>query len=260
MARQLRSASETGLYHVMMRGNNREYIFCREDQKKRFVELLQETAEAGAIGIAGWCLMDNHVHLVLQGDLSELTKAVKRINIRYAMNFNQTEDRIGHVFQDRFRSENVSNDAHFLSVLRYVHSNPVKARMIRNVGEYRWSSYKDYSGSSHILSEELRGLVLGYFNGEFEKYEAFHLQKDTAEYLEVKEDAEKHRMETAQEIISEYCRINGFSTGHEVAATHGAFEGLASKLLQESRLSHRKIAGLLGVTAGRIHQVGLKLR
>lgn len=151
MARQARMESETGIYHVMMRGNNREFIFREEVQKQRFMEYLSNEVQSGGVRLAGWCLMDNHVHLIIQGELPEIVGSLKRINIRFAMGFNTQKKRIGHVFQDRYRSEPIKDDAHLLAVVRYVHNNPVKARMVKTAEVYSWSSYIAYTGHKGLL-------------------------------------------------------------------------------------------------------------
>ena len=258
MARQARTESATSFYHVMMRGNNREYIFSREDQKKRFMDSLRTEAATEAIQIVAWCLMDNHVHLVLKGELSELTQAIKRINTKYAMGFNGHENRIGHVFQDRFKSEVIEDDNHLLAAIRYVHNNPVKARMTELAGAYPWSSYSEYLQPSALISRELREMVLGYFGGDSAKFEAFHLQRDNEEYLEIKEDAEKYRMERAQEIITAYCHASGLQDAVEFQNNSGGLNELIAELLDVRGLSHRKIAALLEVSHSRVHQVSLK--
>ena len=257
MARQTRVESETSFYHVMMRGNNREFIFSREDQKKRFMDSLRTELATGSIQVAAWCLMDNHVHLVLKGELEELAQAIKRINIKYAMGFNHCESRIGHVFQDRFRSEVIENDNHLLSVIRYVHNNPVKAKMTASVETYPWSSYSEYFRDSSLINQELREMLLSYFSGEFVRFEAFHEQRDDEEYLEIKEDVEKHRIDRAQEIIAAYCSASGCQDASEYLKNPNDLNALIVELLDGSRLSHRKIAGLLGISHNKVHQVSL---
>lgn len=258
MARQARSESETSLYHVMMRGNNREHIFKNESQKRRFMEYLSAEAASGALQVGGWCLMDNHVHLVLKGQISELAQAVKRINIKFAMGFNTIEGRSGHVFQDRFRSEAVESDTHLMAVVRYVHNNPVKAKRVADPGEYMWSSYSEYLQGPAILNLGLRELVMGYFNEDAAGFAAFHQQPDYGEYLEIKEEVEQYRMERAQEVIAAYCRASGVQDAAEFRHHQEALNELIGELLDNSRLSHRKIAELVGASSSRVHQVSLR--
>jgi REP element-mobilizing transposase RayT len=89
MSRQARVQSPTDYYHVMMRENNRESIFGSDEQKKFFLESLKVQAEDQLIDVAAYCIMDNHVHIVVKGNISDLSNSIKRINIKYAMNFNQ---------------------------------------------------------------------------------------------------------------------------------------------------------------------------
>ncbi len=254
MARQARLESETAYYHIMMRGNNREYIFKRAAQKHRFMEYLANESQVGVVQVAGWCLMDNHVHMVLRGSVTELAQAIKRINIRFAMGFNTQEGRIGHVFQDRFKSEPIRDDTHLLAVIRYVHNNPLKAGLVRDAGDYPWSSYGGYMEASPILSGELRERVLGYFEGDKEKFRGFHNQQDDEEYLEIKEDLERHRLERAQEIIAVFSRSHGLTDQPEYLNHPAALDKLIAELLEKSRLSYRKAAVLLGVSYSRVSQ------
>lgn len=89
--------------------------------------------------------MDNHVHLIVKGEISNLSRAIKRLNISYAMKFNKKADRVGHVFQDRYRSEVIVDEPYLLHVTRYVHNNPIKAGIASHPWGYRWSSYQEYT-------------------------------------------------------------------------------------------------------------------
>ena len=92
--------------------------------------------------------MNNHVHFVVKADPSSLAKAIKSLNIKYAMRFNQQRERIGHVFQDRYKSEDIEDDKYLMQVIRYVHINPVKAKLVKSPEEYQWSSYNEYINGS----------------------------------------------------------------------------------------------------------------
>lgn len=258
MARQARQESGALLYHVMMRGNNREYIFKRYEQKSRFLEALKAEGAEGRIMIAAWCLMDNHVHLVLKGELEELIQALKRINIKYAMGFNNQEKRIGHVFQDRYRSQTIESDNQLLAVIRYVHNNPVKAKMVANAEDYTWSSYLEYTQDYSFISMELRQKVLDYFTGDIAQFESFHLQQDDQEYLEIKEDAETYRLDRSQGIIETFCKANGIREASELYQNPTGLDQLIFNLVKTSGLSLRKIAALLGVSYSRVHQISLR--
>ena len=93
-----------------------------------------------------YCLMSNHVHLLLRVNQEDIGSTIKHLAVMYAMYYNQKYSRSGHVFQDRFKSEPVNDMAYFVTLLRYIHQNPTKAGMVSKVGDYDWSSWKEYTG------------------------------------------------------------------------------------------------------------------
>ncbi|MCX7708241.1 MAG: transposase [Clostridia bacterium] len=143
MPRYPRADSKTGIYHVMLRGNERKNIFIDEEDKDRFVETMLEKKRDGGFSLYAYCIMDNHVHMVIKDGNDSLERTVKRIGVSYAYYYNKKHKRVGHVFQDRFRSECIEYNEYLLSVIRYVHNNPQKAG-ICNPDEYKWSSCKFY--------------------------------------------------------------------------------------------------------------------
>ncbi|MGC3955414.1 MAG: transposase [Propionicimonas sp.] len=140
MPRRARQLSESGIYHVMLRGINRQAIFLDEEDHLRFLHCLHDTRELSGCRVLAYCLMPNHVHLVLRAEGESIGQVVKRLGVRYAWWHNVKYDRVGHVFQDRFRSCPVDDDEYFVTLLRYVWNNPVKAGMVERPDQYRWSS------------------------------------------------------------------------------------------------------------------------
>lgn len=256
MARQARKMSPTDYYHVMMRGNNRESILAAEWQKAYFTGLLHDVEN---IEIVAYCLMDNHVHIVAKGKLTDLSDAIKKINIKYAMRFNRSADRIGHVFQDRYRSEEILDDAHLLQVIRYVHNNPVKAGMIKDPERYPWSSFREYiKGTSYIASPAQMDLVMAFFAGNSKLFRQFHLGEDRGEFLDIREDVAHNRAQAAQAIIEGFCRVKGITDSKEISERAAYLEELIAELLQETKLSHRQIAKLLAISNSAVHKASLE--
>lgn len=260
MARQARTISPTDYYHVIMRGNNRESIFSKQSQKQLFIDLLREQVEEGLIDIAGYCIMDNHVHIAIKAELDNLTKAMKSINIKYAMRFNKEKERIGHVFQDRYKSEIISNENNLIHVIRYIHNNPAKAKMVKSLSDYKWSSYNEFTleDKSNIISNEQKSLVLKLSNGVC-KFIDFHKADDGNEYLEIKEDRDRYRIEKAQEIIASYLNNKGIDDIKVLRNEPELLEEIVKEILLNSKLSHRKIADLLGVNNNTVHLINLKI-
>lgn len=147
LARQARKRSATGIYHVMVRGINKEPIFRANSDRLHYLEVLAETKEVAPFTFHAYCLMGNHVHLLLQEREEPVGDTLKRIGSSYVYWFNRKYERVGHLFQGRFLSEVVEDDSYFLTVLRYIHQNPVKAGLTQHCQEYPWSSYAVYAGS-----------------------------------------------------------------------------------------------------------------
>ncbi len=144
MARTARAAGSSGYYHVMLRGINRQTIFEDDEDRDRFLEILKKTKEKDKFDLIAWCLMPNHVHLLIHENEVRLGTIFKRIGASYVYWYNGKYERTGHLFQDRFKSEPVEDEAYFLTVIRYIHWNPVKAGLCERPEDYAWSSLKGY--------------------------------------------------------------------------------------------------------------------
>lgn len=160
MPRQARKKAESGIYHVMLRGINRQQIFEDAEDYYQFLDIVHKCCEECEFKLYAYCLMGNHVHLLLKEQIDGLETIFKKIGGRYVYYYNVKYQRIGHLFQDRFKSEPVDDDSYFLTVLRYIHQNPVKAKMCARVEDYPFSSFSEYlNGSSFIDTELALGMV-----------------------------------------------------------------------------------------------------
>ena len=144
MPRTARAAGGSGIYHVMLRGINRQRIFEDDEDRERFLEILKKAREKDGFDLIAWCLMPNHVHLLIHENEVKLETIFRRIGASYVYWYNGKYERTGHLFQDRFKSEPVEDDAYFLSVIRYIHRDPVKAGLCEKPEEYAYSSLKNY--------------------------------------------------------------------------------------------------------------------
>ncbi len=151
MARQARKRSSTGIYHVILRGINRQNIFEDDEDRLKLMETIAYYKGISNYELYGYCLMNNHVHLLIKETDESLSGVVKRFSSSYVYWYNKKYDRCGHLFQERFKSETVESDAYFLTVLRYIHQNPVKARMTKEPKAYLWSSYNEYIGKDKYI-------------------------------------------------------------------------------------------------------------
>ena len=147
MARAARVRSESGFYHVILKGNGRQILFECDADRLGFLKLLRGSFLECDITLLAWCLMDNHVHLLVEDARDVLSSAMQKVATTYALQYNTRSGHIGHVFQQRLRSFPIEGDSYLLEAMRYIHNNPAKAG-IASAASYRWSSYHEYLGES----------------------------------------------------------------------------------------------------------------
>lgn len=157
MARQARQLSASGIYHAVFRGVNKQEIFECVDDFQQFIGVLRKvtkpvekpdgSTDTPPCILYAYCLMGNHVHLLLKEGSKSLDEVMKIISVRYVKYYNWKYGRCGHLLQDRFSSQPVDNLDYFVTLMRYIHQNPVKAGITEHVRDYRWSSWHEYLGT-----------------------------------------------------------------------------------------------------------------
>lgn len=154
MPRQARKKSESGIYHIMLRGINQQQIFEGAEDYEKFLEILKDCKAICGFKLFAYCLMGNHIHLLLKEGTESLEQVFKRLCGRFVYWYNVKYRRVGHLFQDRFKSEPVDSDEYFLTVLRYIHQNPTKASLCKHVEDYAYSSYMEYFNESSFVDRD----------------------------------------------------------------------------------------------------------
>lgn len=138
---------EGAIYHITTRGNHKEAIFKDEDDFEAYLEHIDENLRYYShlnYELIAYCLMSNHVHLMIKTEKEPLTSIMRRLNSKYTKYFNKKYDYVGHLFQGRYFAEIINNREHLLDVSRYIHLNPVKAKIVSNPKDYKWSSYSRF--------------------------------------------------------------------------------------------------------------------
>ncbi len=152
MPRVARAKSESGFYHVMAKGSGGQILFEEDGDYQAFLAYLSKNCEKFGIVVRAYCLMSNHVHMLLEDHDDCLGEAMKATFTSYALRFNKRNDHIGHVFQQRFRSQPVEDDGYLLQAVRYIHNNPAKAGVCPTE-EYRWSSFHEYAAGISAVAD-----------------------------------------------------------------------------------------------------------
>ena len=150
MARPLRIEFPGALYHVASRGNARAPIFLVDPDRHLFLDVLRDVIEHHRWVCHAYCLMPNHYHLVIETPEGNLSRGMRQLNGVYTQRFNRRHDRVGHLFQGRFKGILVERESHLLELTRYVVLNPVRAGMVRDPEAYRWSSLRATLGLAKV--------------------------------------------------------------------------------------------------------------
>lgn len=145
MARQWRIEFPGAIYHVLSRGNGRQDIFRSDDDRRLFLELIGQVNDRFDIEVHAYVLMSNHYHLLLKTREANLSKAMQWLGTTYTRRFNLKNRHCGHLFQGRFKSIIVENDAYLLRLSCYIHRNPLRAGLVSRLIDYPWSSYRAYA-------------------------------------------------------------------------------------------------------------------
>ena len=256
MPRKQRVKSKTGYYHIMCRGNERKSIFCDDQDRMRFIDTLYEKQRKNTFILHAFCLMDNHFHLMVSEGIEDIAKVMKRITVSYVYYFNQKYERIGHLFQDRFRSEIVEENDYVLALTRYIHQNPLKAGMVQTVGDYQWSSYHSYLDTGVFGKLIETDTVLGLFSENrevakklFKQYMNGHADTQFLDFAE----KDKLRFQAALELFRQMLREHGID--YNTYRKEQLSDVLIREFSRRSNWSVRKIAALTGINKDKINKI-----
>ncbi len=263
MPRKAREISGTGIYHVMLRGINHQYIFEERSDYWKFLKLLRQqtfpednqrhSLPPNCI-IYAYCLMPNHVHLLMRTTDKGLSTPLSSIAIAYAQYYNAKYDHQGHVFQDRFKSEPVNDMGYFVTLLRYIHQNPVAGGIVASVQHYPWSSWYEFDATrqcaipvcrtDHVLARLSREELTELVNDPLPK--ALNIL-DINNEMAIRVTDEK-----AREFLASICRQTSFTAiqHYEKEARNDII-----RQLRDYGASIRQICRITGISEGIIRKI-----
>ena len=243
MPRQARKKSESGIYHVMLRGINQQQIFEDTEDCDKFIQILHESKAVSEFKLFAYCLMNNHIHLLIKPEKEPIEQVFKRIGARYVYWFNVKYQRVDHLFQDRFKSEPVEDDEYFLMVLRYIHQNPVKSGICKKVKDYKYSSYQEYIAKPWLVDTDFVFDMIS--KSEFVRY---NNEANFDKCLEV-EEIPKIRVtdEQAKRIIK---KVSKCENSAEFQKLDMKLRDEYIAIFKQKGLSIRQISRLTGISFG----------
>ena len=250
MSRTARKQSATGIYHIMIRGADRRIIFADDQDCNTFLTILEKVKKKTESAIYAYCLMGNHVHLLMKEGKEPLEVFFKRLGVSYVSYYNQKYQLLGHLFQDRFRSEGIDTDAYYLDVLRYICQNPVKAGLVKSIEDYPFLGcggiidkrgfLDDVQEYSHLNTDELRVFLEG------------PCQEDHLE-----DDGPKRLMDT--EAIARLCSVTGCRNVQEIGGLPESRRDEALWQGMKSGISLRQLSRLTGVSKAVLERIRRKM-
>ena len=256
MSRIARKDINASYIHVITQGINKENIFKEAEYKKEYIKLIEEIFEEyNNLYLLCYCIMDNHAHfLIYTENNQELSKAMARVNTSYGIFYNKREERVGYVFRNRYYTQPIKDENHLYNAVVYIHRNPVKAKMVKEMGQYQYSSYQQYENKmsdKHCIEllfhtedyKEIFDFIHKNFKGEdiFDIDESKVNRKDIESFLEkiykkwgvTKKEIKKNNyliIQIMAQLKNEY-----FCTNKEISEILGIGKNRITRILKEEK-------------------------
>jgi len=188
----------------MSRGLNKLAVFKENRERTRMLNLIRENVAKYDVEIYAYCIMPNHFHLLIKADLKELASFMAKVLAEFAKYYNQKHNRVGYVFQNRYKSQCVENIGYFWNCLRYIHNNPSYLKNVDSIVNYKYSSMRElFYGEKDLLPELIFELVAGKFQNMEEFYQ-FHLKDNWDVFDDVVEEAWDNKIKIARSLLQQY--------------------------------------------------------
>ncbi len=247
MTRDARRKSITGIYHVMLRGIDKREIFLSDSDYTKFLYYIKKATEKSDFDIYAYCLMSNHVHLLIKAEVEPIGNIVSRIAVGYAQYHNIKNGRTGHLFQNRFRSEPVNTRKYFLTVLRYIHQNPLKAGMVDDIMHYKWSSYRDYL--IHSDKKIIEPTLALEFFANLSSFKKFMDEKNNDKCLEYK-IRDRYTDDELKKIIISFTDIDELYTLDKKSRNI-----ILKNIKEKTKASNRQLSRVLDIGRGILERI-----
>ena len=240
MSRTARTQSSTNVYHVILRGNNKQQIFLDDEDNTQFMKILLGYKQSCDFMLLAYCLMGNHLHLLIKNGEQPLSSIMKKITVKFVYYYNIKYQRVGHLFQDRYKSEPVETETYLLQVVRYIHNNPIKAELCQNFSEYAFSSYNDYFDKNiYCDTDYLLNII------SLKDLKNFHNEKADDDVMDITKTVVRVSDNSAVKIINTVYKDNNITNPLEMPKDVQIF---IAGILRKKGLSVRQIARLTGIS------------
>lgn len=249
MARISRQNLKSLYFHVMVQGINKEYIFSTEEMKEKYKKLLKENTQKSNVKLLSYCIMSNHAHILMYVEnLKEMSKLMQKTNTSFARLYNRNNNRVGFVFRDRFSTQQILSKQHLYNCLAYIHNNPVKAGIVKNPQDYKYSSYREWICDKEIIDEMSGKLVFGEDGYDTNEFYKIHLNNKIFDIDDIAENIDY------KQIIAKY-ENNKENTIEKMIKNEEILQDIVLELRRESNLSIRQISSILKINRPKITKI-----
>lgn len=255
MARKARIYSQSGCYHIVIKGVGNQILFEDDNDCRKFLFYLKKFKKQMDVKIIGFCLMENHVHLILRTEGKLVSRFMQKLEISYAYYFNVKYQREGPVFNGRFKSEPIENDVYMLTAFRYVVRNPEKAGICR-FNEYLWSSFSEIyaaKDSKKVFSVTDTDIISSFFENESDFMRFLNITNDKNSFIDLKKKAFFHMDdEMAKDFV--HTKLN-LKTAVLIKGFERKKRNLFIEKMRMAGMSIRQIERLSGIGRGIIQRI-----
>ena len=258
MPRVARKHLQSDFIHIVTEGIKKEFIFYQDKYKSEYILLLKKyISEKNNVKLISYCVLSNHAHiLIYTQDIKEVSSIMRKINTAYAIYYNKLEDRVGHVFANRYYSQDIKDEIHLIRCIKYIHQNPVKAGLVNSPSKYKFSSYREFNENK--LEAEISKLIFGT-EDYLSKFYDFDIDNNN-ELIDISSETKNkdNNKLNIEKIIDDFC--NEFKVNlTQIKGSSYLILRFKEYLNQNFQISNKTICGILGIGKNRIREIEKRL-
>ncbi len=244
MPRIPKSNINTPFLHIMIQGNNKQFILEKTEDKQKYIKILKDTKEEINTTILSYCIMGNHSHLLFYDkNINNVIKFMHKSNLLYAKYYNNKYDRVGYVFRDRYKTQPIMSERQLLTCINYIHNNPVKADICKTPSDYKYSSYNT---NVFLGNSQLEMNIKKYIN------ERKNIQCDKE--FELMEYETETKEEMCSNKIKEFLKINNL-TIYELKDNSEYLAKMVKYLHEKNSISYRTIGKVININHEKVRRI-----
>lgn len=249
MPRNARCDIQSEYNHIIVQGINKEHIFMDDNLKQIYIEIIKKNLDNNRIKMLSYCIMSNHAHMLIHSkDIKNISELMSKTNTAFAIRYNKINDRVGYVFRNRYYLQQVLNKKHLYNCIAYIHKNPVKAGIVKNMEDYKFSSYNEYKGNLNLITKDGIGQIFKNPNNYGEIFDVIHENNDIGDVFDI------GSKRPVDEVINKYI-VDMNKTYEQIKMDKCCLGGLFLRLQKECMLSLREIAKMYGMGKDKVRSM-----